>query len=466
MAFVELHGKATGGGSGKLDVSTRKFEAPLSMLLPNGPAWPRDDATMNLLIRALTRELGRVAVRQAKLGRELDPSTTFECLTDWEESYGLPDCAQPETLAARRAAIAAKLLAQTGHDQSLGFWQGLFETLGYTLDNVIKGFPPMTCNDDCMDQVFDSSWTFLWQLITDSGPDDALLACVVGHNAWIGTYPVIHYPWSSVTTGGIMYGLACNAYGYTAAVGAGGAVFTSDVDQEAWSVAAVLGDTMNAVCAVGGWFIAVGVGDARISKSNGEAWSPFATGTTDELFGVSRGPEDDDVAVAVGESGALVRTTDAGLSWSVIAPVAAQDLRAVTCCSGAMVAVGESGRICRSISNGATWSTVASAAMADFLGVSAWGSTVIAVGDEIWRSTDSGATWELVATAPDTLRAVTSSPSGRWSACGAGGLIMQSLDDGLTWVQQVSPTTDELYCACAYLPSSRAILAGEIFVLE
>lgn len=465
---LELHGKSGGGVSGTLDITSRRYEAPLSMLLPNGPAWPRDDATLKTLVRALTRELSRVATRSDKLGRELDPATTFECLEDWEASYGLPDCAQPETLAARRAAIAAKLLAQTGHDQSLGFWTELFETLGYTLDNVIKGFPPMTCNDDCLDQVFDSSWLFLWQFVTNSGADDALLACIVNHNAWIGTYPVIHYPWSAVVLMiPALYGIACTANGYMAAVGSGGTIIYTDASLS-WNFGAAAAG-LNAICAVGETLVAVGAAvlDAIYSVDGGATWlnaTPFVLPVP--LLAISRGPEDDEVVVAVGEDGWLTRSVDAGANWTNLVSGTIDSLRGITSCTGAMVAVGNFGAMVRSVDNGATWAVVSAGITESLLAVSAWESTVVAVGNEVWRSDDSGASWTLVYLPTGTLRGVTSSPAGRWTACGAGGLIVQSLDDGVTWTEQVSPTTDELFCACAYRPSGRAILAGDVLVLE
>ena len=69
MAFYDIVGIGLAADAGILDVVSDKYKAPLSMLLPNGPAWPRDDATLQLLIEALTLEYSRIAIRSAKLGR-------------------------------------------------------------------------------------------------------------------------------------------------------------------------------------------------------------------------------------------------------------------------------------------------------------------------------------------------------------------------------------------------------------
>lgn len=469
MAVYEMYGLGLAGEAGYLEVTTDRFEAPLALLLPNGPAWPRDDETLQTLVTALTVEFSRLAVRENKLDRETNPAMTFECVTDWEESYGLPDCAQPATLAGRRAAIAAKLLAQTGHDQSQAYWEDLFKALGYTLTYVINGKAALTCVDGCMDELLDEEWTFTWSLIADHGDDDALLECVVSHQALIGTYPIVHYPWS---TFGMMLpalrGVACTPQGYIAAVGDSGVSLYTGTDLETWSVAASAPDTLLAVCAVSETLIAVGAlaCEAQVSIDGGATWTQNPTGQSSTLYGVSRGPAGDDVAVAVGKAGEMFRSADAGSTWAPLAVLTGEDLLAVTRCTGAMVAVGTAGVVLRSTDNGATWAVIAAGILVNLLAVTAWASTVIAVGNEVWRSDDAGATWTKVYDPTGTLAAVTSSPAERWTACGAGGLIVQSRDDGVTWTPQTSPTTDELFCACAYLPGGRAVLIGDKFVLE
>lgn len=461
-------GGAVDSGGGVLDVVNDRFERPLDMLLPNGPAWPRDDETLRTLITALTVEFSRLAVRQGKLARELDPATTFECLADWEESYGLPDCADPVTLAGRRAAIAAKLLAQTGHDQSLTFWTELLAAIGYVLQYVANGLQAMTCTDGCMDALFDEEWHFVWSIIVDHGLEDALLECLVAHNALIGTYPIVHYPWEATdpALGATMFGLACSGQGYLVAVGAGGFAAYTGPDFSWTSVLASAADIL-AVCAVDEVFLAVGAAPNILqSKTHGASWSPsvVAVGT---LRGISRGPEMDSVAVAVGDAGEMWRTDDSGLSWLGLLAVTAHDLMAVTRCTGAMVAVGENGVVLRSTDNGATWSVIAAGITEAMRSVTAWESTVVAVGNEIWRSADAGLTWTMVDSGlADTLYAVTSAPTGRWTACGSGGLIMQSDDDGATWETKTSQTTADLLAACAYLPRGFAVLIGDRFVVE
>jgi photosystem II stability/assembly factor-like uncharacterized protein len=154
----------------------------------------------------------------------------------------------------------------------------------------------------------------------------------------------------------------------------------------------------------------------------------------------------------------------------MVSPVATT-LHAVTRCTNTLVAVGAAGKIVRSTDNGITWDLDQVPAITLRLrSVSAWLDVVVAVDDggNIWRSADAGVTWAKVGEAKTALRAVTSSPSGRWAACGNDGTIMLSLDNGLTWTIQEPTTTADLYGACAYLPGGQIVMVGSggIIVLE
>lgn len=466
MAFHDLHGQTAGSCAAPLDVTNRRFEAPLAMLLPNGPAWPRDDPTLKRLVAALTTEFSRQAVRAAKLDRELNPATTFETLTDWEESYGLPDCAQPETLEARRAALAAKLLAQTGHDQSLAFWTDLFGKLGYLIKYIDHGPYAMTCMDDCMDVLADESWVFVWSIAVEHGLDDALLECLVAHNSIIGTLPLLHYPWTPVALPEPIdfAGVASSDKGYTVAVG-GNKIVYAGASLGSWDLAATQAEDLYAVCAVGSIFVAVGVNStvAVRSTDDGATWSAATPFAAPELYAISRGPLDDLVAVAVGEDGQIWRTDDAGATYTEEASPTSAYLLGVCCCTGAMVAVGAGGVVLRSTANGTAWSIVAAGITDDLFAVGGRLAVVVAVGEKggIWRSDDAGASWtKIPSPTAVVLLTVAGSSTGRWVAAGEDGVILQSLDGGLTWELQASPTASDLRGSCTHHPDGQLVVVG------
>ena len=229
-------------------------------------------------------------------------------------------------------------------------------------------------------------------------------------------------------------------------------------------MATALPEDIFAACSVGTVLLAAGVGGVNFHRSTdgGANWTQVDT-PTDEMYGLSRGPADDLVAVAVGENGRIWRTPDAGLTWAEQTSPTTVVLHAVTRATAALVAVGDSGKVIRSTNNGTTWTLIAAGITAHLYGVGGWLLVFVAVGagGQIWRSSNSGANWTQI-TSPVTsaLRAVARSGTGRWTAAGDDGVILQSLDDGLTWKVQESPTTNDLLAVVAHFPSGRAIAGG------
>ncbi len=84
------------------------------------------------LSTGLAIEFARAHVRSADLLREFDPARTSELLPDWERVLGLPDpCATSvQSMAARRAAVIAKLVAKGG--ASRAYFIGVAHALGYS----------------------------------------------------------------------------------------------------------------------------------------------------------------------------------------------------------------------------------------------------------------------------------------------------------------------------------------------
>ena len=475
MPIIDLYGEAVVDGELVLDITSDKFTRVVLDLLPNGHAWDREDPVLQELVRAEAVELSRVDVRARAFKREMDPTQTFELMTDWEVSYGLPECAEPETLEGRRAALQAKLLSEPGHDQSLAWWTSFIDKLGYDLNFVDLGPGIMTCVDESIDVVNEEA--FLWALATNHGPDDELLECFVSKNAPLISFPIVHYLWQQQLVPGFetLCGVAGNAKGRVACVGLGGVAFYGSPDLATWTAATGIpvGQDIRAICDVDGTFVAVGASglDAIYSDDGGQTWASSAVFAGSTLNGVSRGPLLDQVAVAVGLGGAIWRTANAGQTWaSVASPTALQLLNACSC-AGAMVAAGVNGTLIRTTANGAApWSIIAVPGLINNInGVSGVGSVVVLVtsGGQIWRSADAGLIWvQMTSPTFQDLYCVTGSVSGRWTAGGRGGQILQSLDDGITWEVQVSQaaTTDLLGCGY-HRPDGAVVLVGPLSTL-
>lgn len=111
-----------------------QYLANLQALLPQGAAWPRDpEATMTKALLAMADGLADAHNRAEDLIEEADPRTTLELLEDWERLCGLPDAGASlgETIAARRAAVVARLTATGG--QSRAYFIALAAAMGFAI---------------------------------------------------------------------------------------------------------------------------------------------------------------------------------------------------------------------------------------------------------------------------------------------------------------------------------------------
>jgi uncharacterized protein YmfQ (DUF2313 family) len=150
---------------------TDKYRRQLQALLPSGLAWPQDpDSTLAKVLAAMAEELARVDSRTLQLIEEADPRTAYELLPDWERVCGLPDTCTgtgAQTIAERRAAVAAKLTARGG--ASIAYFQALAEHLGYTVR--IDVFRPFMCGRSrCGDALNGPATVRHYWRVTVTGP--------------------------------------------------------------------------------------------------------------------------------------------------------------------------------------------------------------------------------------------------------------------------------------------------------
>lgn len=139
------------------------------------------------------------------------------------------------------------------------------------------------------------------------------------------------------------------------AVGAGGASVYS-LDGNIWAV----GNTYNATSPalrslthVAGTFFAVGDAGTILSSTDGITWTSHTSGTSNNLNGVTHGS----IYIAVGDSGTILTSVD-GNTWTAqtsVALLTTSHLRQVTSYGSIIVAVGDSGTIVTSIDNGTNW---------------------------------------------------------------------------------------------------------------
>lgn len=192
-------------------------------------------------------------------------------------------------------------------------------------------------------------------------------------------------------------------------------------------------------------------GAAHLSAE--KSWFVFPRSTTRNLRSIAW--VDASTVVAVGESRLVIRSTDAGNSWSVVRADQAWGESALTevafNSAGYGIAVADSGHIARSVDGGKHWvwvpvpeglvtapapdSPYARKALHSVAFAS--DQIAVAVGEygAILRTTDGGSTWVAadVEATTETFRAVTFNAKGVGLAVGAGGTILRSINGGANW---------------------------------
>jgi photosystem II stability/assembly factor-like uncharacterized protein len=161
-----------------------------------------------------------------------------------------------------------------------------------------------------------------------------------------------------------------------------------------------------------------------------------------DLFGVYG---DGAVVIAVGDGGAIWRSTD-GEHFAAVTSPTDKPLSKVWGSGSDFYAVGAEGTILRSSDGGATWKLLESKSEVPLWGV--WGlnaSEVLVVGDGglVLRTRDGGATWKKEGTETDANLVAVRSVGGMLYAVGGAGTILRS-SDGAKWEKLTSPTENFL----------------------
>ncbi len=263
------------------------------------------------------------------------------------------------------------------------------------------------------------------------------------------------------------------------AVGAGGAIAESTDGGATWAY--VNHDqTELALLAVdkrGEHAVAVGQLGVVVIKDAGK-WTRVDSDFQSRLFSVSVNSAG--LAIAVGEFGAVLKSTDGGKSWSSAAPdwSAFADpesfgtgepnmYSAVIDEAGVMTIAGEYGVILRSSDAGASWAVLrpVKAGVPTLFAlhlVPAGQGNSYAVGQtgELLISADGGITWGKCTTDTDSnFLGVTASPDGNVVITGMR-VMMRSQNGGMTWdyIEEGDTITD-WYQAVRTVPSTGKILA-------
>ncbi|MCW2923588.1 MAG: hypothetical protein JWM98_992 [Thermoleophilia bacterium] len=197
------------------------------------------------------------------------------------------------------------------------------------------------------------------------------------------------------------------------AVGGGGVILRTTNDGATWTpetsgtttpirhIAAV--DDTNAYAVGGCYFFGCPVILHRTTVG-GSTWvsQPLPGGVTDMINDVAFQPTATNVALAVGNGGKILRTTNSGATWTVVPSGTTNDLTSVTMPDTTWAyASGAAGTLLRSGNGGLTWTTLTSpagGATIDAVMASAPGTLWLGANFGLYRSTDAtvGATFSPI----------------------------------------------------------------------
>lgn len=123
------------------DPKLQKYVNLLINLLPKGRLWnPVEQPNFMQLLRSSAQELCRVDDRVQQMFKEIDPTTTFESVDQWQEVLALPDECSPEdqSLDEIRTQILQKLTNIGGLSKT--FYEFVGAQLGFdiTVENRVN----------------------------------------------------------------------------------------------------------------------------------------------------------------------------------------------------------------------------------------------------------------------------------------------------------------------------------------
>jgi photosystem II stability/assembly factor-like uncharacterized protein len=184
------------------------------------------------------------------------------------------------------------------------------------------------------------------------------------------------------------------------------------------------------------------------TTNGGGSWTYLTSGTSINLRSVFFTNANN--GYAVGESGIILRTNDAGLTWNSYNNLSffnqLNDVSFPSSCVG--YAVGNSGRIMKTSTSGNSWTLINSGTTKGLQSVFFTDdNTGYVVGDsaKIFKTSDGGTTWQAQTSGIfTTLSAVYFTNTDTGYAVGVGGKILKTFDGGTTWNLLNSGVTENL----------------------
>lgn len=190
-----------------------------------------------------------------------------------------------------------------------------------------------------------------------------------------------------------------------------------------------------------GW--AVGQDGAILKTTDETNWSAVSSGITDTLRSVKFAGRQN--GWAVGGRGAVLKSSDGGGNWTAQASGTSRDLLSVDFVDGQTGwAVGDGGAILKTVNAGETWAWQATGTnqnLRSMLMTDAQTGWALGDGGSIIRTTDGGTHWVQPESGPTGIKVLSFADARNGLAAGDNGKIVKTTDGGVTWTAQNSGTT-------------------------
>jgi photosystem II stability/assembly factor-like uncharacterized protein len=233
-----------------------------------------------------------------------------------------------------------------------------------------------------------------------------------------------------------------NVFSYQGiAVGAGGIILTTLNGGASWSQSRGGAVTLFGAHHTPEMTFAVGSGGTILR--NGSAVTPSPTTRTLRTIRILGS-----VVLAAGDNGTIVRSTNSGVSWTLISSETTQSLRSISFTGGmAGAIVGANGTVLYTTDAGAQWVSLRRGFLAQLNGISSHRDrTIFAVGNGgiIVKTTNNGARWDTVASGvTQNLQAITF--LGDTVLVVGAGTILRSTDKGASWSVRPSGVFNDIH---------------------
>lgn len=142
-----------------------KYSNLLRKLFPRGKAWENvneKESTIYKILDSIATEFCRIDDRAKELIKEVDPTSTFELLEDWERLLGLPDSCDPDedkTLEERRRRVLQVLTTRGGQNEQ--FYKELAANFGFDVDVIsAEDQPPFVAGSTAGKRLTNGPWRY------------------------------------------------------------------------------------------------------------------------------------------------------------------------------------------------------------------------------------------------------------------------------------------------------------------